>query len=118
MAIANFALILLEQGIQHLSVPVVVRTSGAKTVNWELSPTLPESKKRTRRHSPLGTRVLVCGKTVSGRHNLVCLLPPSIEHTLHTALAVDEENHLVIGMRREGEETEWLNLTDPTPDPE
>lgn len=71
------------------------------------------SKKRPSRQSvPLGTRVTVCGKTVSGKLNLICLIPPGVPHETHVSIALDKDNHLAIILKKEGKgeeaEIHWL----------
>jgi hypothetical protein len=66
---------------------------------------MPLSKKR--KPSFLGTRVLVCGKTVSGKNNLICLLPPNLIHTVHSSLAIGSDGFLILVHREEGKEPIW-----------
>jgi len=61
-----------------------------------------------RKKGPIGTRVLVCGHSVSDRLNLICLLPVTIPHRTHVALGVNEDNTLVLVYRETGKrEIEW-----------
>ena len=62
----------------------------------------------TRKKSFIGTRVLVCGHPVSQDLNLICHLPASLQHRIHVALGVGENNVLVLVFREEGKkEIEW-----------
>lgn len=60
--------------------------------------------KQRRRNVPEGTRVVVCGHPVSGKHNLICLLPARPVHQIHSSIALDSEGFLVLVHRRTGGE--------------
>lgn len=50
-----------------------------------------------RKPSWIGVQTQVCGYKVSRRHNLICLLPATILHTVHTSMAIlQPDNEILI----------------------
>ena len=47
----------------------------------------------------IGKQIQVCGEPVSKRHNLVCLLPATVAHSVHTSMAINDKNVIVIAQR-------------------
>lgn len=77
---------------------------------------MPESKRRTRKPSLLGTQIRVCGKDMG--HDVVCLLRSghhdrrrTHELEVHVAIATDEDGNVVVGYKAgRDSETVWSFL--------
>lgn len=66
-----------------------------------------------RKRVPNGTKLTVCGVTVSGKHNLICLLPASLSHKIHSSMALDKDGFLVVVHRIVGGEPTFQNVPVP-----